>query len=452
MKLFSRLLTLFLAVTVLVLCVNLAPNANAETFGQLEYKVTDDGVIITGSDANISGDFSVPASIAGHAVIAINSKAFYDRDQLTSISIPKSITKIGDSAFSNCDNLEEISVSKDNAKYSSDEQGVLYNKKKTLIQQVPGKLTAYTFPTSVTAIANYAFMGSDLETITIPKKVDSLGVAVFANCASLSAIHVEKDNRAYCSDEQGILYNKSQNLLLQAPGKLSSCTSPDKVNTIGVYSFSFMQNMEALTIPANVTAINAGAFGDCVGLKTLTIEPGLQTVHGDAFYGCTGLTELNLPDTVQTIGNYAFGECTALTQVILGKGVKTVGEQAFVSCTGLNTLVFRGDAPQIHETAFQKVTAKAYYPKDNDTWTQKNLLNYGGELTWRKGDPTDMTGDLNADGEINNEDVAYLLWHTLFTEDYPISSNVDYTADGQVNNEDVAYLLWHTLFPEDYPI
>lgn len=61
-------------------------------------------------------------------------------------------------------------------------------------------------------------------------------------------------------------------------------------------------------------------------------------------------------------------------------------------------------------------------------------------------------GDFDGDDAINNNDVAYLLWHTLFPEDYSVSSNADFDGDGQVNNNDVAYLLWHTLFPEDYPI
>lgn len=61
-------------------------------------------------------------------------------------------------------------------------------------------------------------------------------------------------------------------------------------------------------------------------------------------------------------------------------------------------------------------------------------------------------GDLTGDAVVDNEDVAYLLWYTLFPEDYPVSANVDFNGDGIVNNKDVEYLLWYTLFPEDYPI
>ena len=70
------------------------------------------------------------------------------------------------------------------------------------------------------------------------------------------------------------------------------------------------------------------------------------------------------------------------------------------------------------------------------------------DLDYQDGIP----GDLNLDNVVNNKDVEYLLWHTLFSEDYPVDTDVDFNGDDVVNNKDVEYLLWHTLFPEDYPI
>ena len=63
-----------------------------------------------------------------------------------------------------------------------------------------------------------------------------------------------------------------------------------------------------------------------------------------------------------------------------------------------------------------------------------------------------VSGDLNDDGTLNDEDVALLLWHTLFPNAYPIAKDADFTKDGIVNELDVAYLLWHTLFPQSYPL
>lgn len=63
-----------------------------------------------------------------------------------------------------------------------------------------------------------------------------------------------------------------------------------------------------------------------------------------------------------------------------------------------------------------------------------------------------IPGDCNGDMQVDNEDVIYLLWHTLFPETYPMEAYADFARDGQVNNEDVIYLLWHTLFPESYPL
>ena len=65
---------------------------------------------------------------------------------------------------------------------------------------------------------------------------------------------------------------------------------------------------------------------------------------------------------------------------------------------------------------------------------------------------THQLGDFDNNGVVDNRDVEYLLWHTLFPEDYPLSVAGDFDHSQQVDNKDVEYLLWHTLYPSDYPL
>lgn len=66
----------------------------------------------------------------------------------------------------------------------------------------------------------------------------------------------------------------------------------------------------------------------------------------------------------------------------------------------------------------------------------------------------ELTGDLNADGNIDLEDAILLLQHSMFSEDYPLDyeGSVDFTNDGNIDLEDAILLLQHSMFPEDYPL
>ncbi len=66
--------------------------------------------------------------------------------------------------------------------------------------------------------------------------------------------------------------------------------------------------------------------------------------------------------------------------------------------------------------------------------------------------PKRANGDLNGDQSIDNKDVEYLLWHTLFPDSYPLEIFADFDNNNVIDNKDVEYLLWHTLFPDSYPL
>src|SRR5208337_504915 len=111
---------------------------------------------------------------------------------LTNVTIPASVTSIGDYAFSGCTSLTGITVEALNSAYVGVD-GVLFDKSRTTLIQYPvGQTgTSYTIPNSVTSIGDYAFgWCSNLTSITIPDSVTSLGDFAFPYCTSLSSITI----------------------------------------------------------------------------------------------------------------------------------------------------------------------------------------------------------------------------------------------------------------------
>ena len=64
----------------------------------------------------------------------------------------------------------------------------------------------------------------------------------------------------------------------------------------------------------------------------------------------------------------------------------------------------------------------------------------------------ELIGDVDGDEKVNDTDVTYLLWHSLFPEKYPVEGYLDIDGNKEFNDSDVIYLLWHTLFPDKYPL
>lgn len=122
--------------------------------------------------------------------VVICDEAFSDCRYLQQINIPESVTCIGDSAFSSCFYLKEIKVSDSNKTYRSID-GVLYTKDlKTIIRYPKGKENKkFVIPAGVTNIGNEAFRNCwNLQEITLPSSVTSIVNEAFRSCWNLQEI------------------------------------------------------------------------------------------------------------------------------------------------------------------------------------------------------------------------------------------------------------------------
>ena len=207
-----------------------------KTSGNLRYKEhpTDPVCAIIGVD-EVDRDAKtvvLPTQIEGRSVVRIGNAGFA-WGALTSVTIPSSVTSIGDMAFAGCWYLANLSVAAGNPFYQADD-GVLFTKGgKTLIkypESKPGE--TYTIPPSVTRIGDYAFNTDSgfhdffrLKSVTIPSSVTSIGEGAFDGCCSLTSV-----------------------------------TIPPGVTRIGDYAFRHCDGLKSVTIPSGVTSIGKEAF------------------------------------------------------------------------------------------------------------------------------------------------------------------------------------------------
>src|ERR1041385_1063465 len=195
-------LRLPLALPVLTAVLVLATPAVVQA--QFSYTVTNQMVTITGYTGT-TDVVSIPSTINGLPVISIGDYAFYAffGSGTTGVTIPNSVTMIGDYAFAYCLNLTSI---------------------------------------------------------TIPDSVTNIGYFAFAYSRGLTNMVVDPLNSTYRSVD-GVVFNQSQTTLVEYPGgKLGGYTIPNSVTSIGAGAFDGCGNLTSVTIPDSVTNIGYFAF------------------------------------------------------------------------------------------------------------------------------------------------------------------------------------------------
>lgn len=403
-----------------------------------------------------SGCDALQNLIIPDGVKEIMHAAFRGCNGLTNVFISKSVTRIEDSVFSDCASLTSIVVDGLNTNYACVD-GVLFDKNQTILLTYPtAKSGDYAVPYGVTNIGNSAFIYctmltnvtlpdgtaiigpsafygctnlasinipdgatqiqdqafygcTSLTNISIPESLISIGgyygVNAFARCTSLTNITVDPANTNYSSLD-GVLFNKSQNTLLQFPGGRSGTyLIPLTVTVVresafsgcaGLTDFAVSTNSNFSTIdgvlfnksqttliacPAGKTGsysitnkvnkLGGYAFSDCSGLTNISIPQTITTISSNAFCNCTGLTSIIIPNRANFILESAFSGCIGLTSITIPARVFTIESYAFAACSNLTGVYFEGNAPSVINAKaqfFDATLVTVYYCAGTTGW------------------------------------------------------------------------------------
>ena len=239
-------------------------------------------------------------------------------------------------------------------------------------------LTSVTIPNTVTSIGQYAFFGcTGLTSVTIPNSVKYICSGAFKNCNSLTSVHIA-DLASWCKisfgnynhdvNESNPLYYAHHMFLNGA--EVENLVVPNGVKEIKSYAFSGCTGLTSVSIPNSVASIGYYAFSGCTGLTSVGIPNSVTSIGGSAFSGCTGLTSVSIPNSVTSIGDYAFRGCSGLLSPIynstlfvdmprtyrgdysIPEGITNICSSAFSGCTGLTSVSIPNSVTSIGYYAF----------------------------------------------------------------------------------------------------
>ena len=247
-KRFAILLVMMVMITSKALA-----GASFEVIDGFKYILDSDtktATLVPNTEKYAGDEIVIPESVKAkdgndYKITALGDRCFYCSD-LTSITIPSSVTSLGDRCFEWCSGL-----------------------------------TSITIPSSVTSLGNSCFSHcSRLASITIPSSVTSLGNSCFSHCSRLASITIPSS-----------VTSLGNSCFMYCTG-LTSITIPSSVASLGVQCFCQCSGLTSITILSSVTSLGYSCFYGCVGLTSITIPSSVTSLGESCFDECTNLESI----------------------------------------------------------------------------------------------------------------------------------------------------------------
>lgn len=344
-------------------------------------------------------------------VTLIGEHAFWNTS-MYNITVPKKVSSIGAGAFSK-GLMQAIFVDKENQYYTS-ENGVLYNKDKTLLHtylkftssgtKYGSKNVAY-IPDTVTEIGDEAFYDFRGEEIHMGSSVQTIGRDAFARCDNLETILLPASvsyistlafcdsglKTVYCEGsaptfghcifpDKATLYCKEDidgwrtlasdewnSYLLKEMLGLGECGMYDSDQLIWTLDPDGTLNITGSWRMKDYSANNRAPWYDLRDkIKTVTFGAEVATVGDEAFADCSSLRQIVFSDIMEEFGSCAFDRCTSLQEITIPKNVDSIAAYTFAECKSLRQIsVSSGNAEytSVDGVLFNKDQTKLYcYP------------------------------------------------------------------------------------------
>ena len=269
-------------------------------------------------------------------IVTIGDSAFSGDIVLNNVSLPAGVVRLNNNVFKGCVALSDISV-------ASAEAGTLTYIGNNAFDGCK-VLKGFNIPGSVTNIGNYAFNGCAVMDISIEKPDADVTAVTWGNYAFADCSNLGKSYIIQCPDQLKIINN----------GLFKNCVSlripndfiPENVTAIGNEAFSGCTNDEftGIIIPAKVARIGDSAFYNCRNIENVDFRTSVLTTIGrEAFAGCEKIANIVVPVSVTTLGAGTFKDCSALCSVTLsGTRILAIPDQTFMNCYSLHTVEMPG--------------------------------------------------------------------------------------------------------------